>query len=105
MDDDDDDDDNVLNADSAPGGRYRRWPTWPAMAAAIPSIHCSHSTPVTRRHQLFYKNPIHTRGGSVAEWLACWTPGAEGPGFKSQSRRCRVTVTPIMPLITKQRNW
>jgi len=36
--------------------------------------------------------------------------GAEGPWFKSQSRRCRVTVlgklfTPIVPLFTKQRNW
>ena len=36
--------------------------------------------------------------------------GAEGPGFKSQPRRCRVTVlgkllTLIMPLFTKQRNW
>ena len=36
--------------------------------------------------------------------------GAEGSGFKSQSRRCRVTVlgklfTPIVPLFTKQRNW
>jgi len=35
--------------------------------------------------------------------------GAEGPGFKSQSRRCRVTVlgklfTPIEPLFTKQQN-
>ena len=35
--------------------------------------------------------------------------GAEGPGFKSQSRRCRVTVlgklfTPTVPLFTKQRN-
>jgi len=35
--------------------------------------------------------------------------GAEGPGFKSQPRRCRVTVlgklfTPIVPLFTKQ-NW
>ena len=35
--------------------------------------------------------------------------GAEGPGFKSQSRCCRVTVlgklfTPIVPLFTKQRN-
>jgi len=33
-----------------------------------------------------------------------------GPGFKSQLRRCRVTVlgklfTPIVPLFTKQRNW
>jgi len=36
--------------------------------------------------------------------------GAVGPGFKSQPRRCRVTVlgklfTHIMPLFTKQRNW
>jgi len=36
--------------------------------------------------------------------------GAEGPGFISQSRRCRVTVlgklfTPIVPLFTKQQNW
>jgi len=36
--------------------------------------------------------------------------GTEGPGFKSQSQHCRVTVlgklfTPIMPLFTKQRNW
>jgi len=35
---------------------------------------------------------------------------AEGPGFKSQPRRCRVTVlgklfTPIVPLLTKQQNW
>ena len=35
--------------------------------------------------------------------------GAEGPGFKSQSRRCRVTVlgklfTPIVPLVTMQQN-
>jgi len=36
--------------------------------------------------------------------------GAEGSGFKLQSRRCRVTVlgklfTPIVPLFTKQQNW
>ena len=36
--------------------------------------------------------------------------GAEGPGFKSKSRRCRVTVlgklfTPIVPLFTMQQNW
>jgi len=35
--------------------------------------------------------------------------GSEGPVFKSQSRRCRVTVlgklfTPIVPLFTKQQN-
>jgi len=48
--------------------------------------------------------------GSVAEWLACWTLAQKGPVFKSQSRRCRVTVlgklfTPIVRLFTKQRNW
>jgi len=36
--------------------------------------------------------------------------GVEGPGFKSQPGRCRVTVlgklfTPIVPLFTNQRNW
>jgi len=37
--------------------------------------------------------------------------GAEGPGFKSQSRRCRVITvlgklfTPIVHLFTKQQNW
>ena len=36
--------------------------------------------------------------------------GAEGPGFKSQSRRCRVTLfgklfASIVPLFTKQQNW
>ena len=36
--------------------------------------------------------------------------GAEGSGFKSQSRRCPVTVldklfTPTVPPFNKQRNW
>ena len=36
--------------------------------------------------------------------------GAEGPGFKSQPRCCRVTVlgklfTPVVPPFTEQRNW
>ena len=46
-------------------------------------------------------------GGRVVSVL---DSGALGPGFKSQPRRCRVTVlgklfTPIVPLFTKQRNW
>jgi len=52
----------------------------------------------------------HLRGGSVAEWLVCWTQPQKKPGFKSQPQHCRVTVlgklfTPIVPLFTKQRNW
>jgi len=36
--------------------------------------------------------------------------GTEGPGLKSQPRRCRIAVlrklfTPIVPLFTKQRTW
>jgi len=51
------------------------------------------------------------RDGSAAERLACWTQAQKDPGskFKSQSRRCRITVLgklfiPIMPLFTKQQN-
>jgi len=48
-------------------------------------------------------------GGSAVEWLACWTQGALGPGFKSLLQRCQLTVfgklfTPMMPLFTKQQN-
>jgi len=52
---------------------------------------------------------------SIMGWLgsravSALDSGAEGPGFKSQSRRCRLTVlgklfTPIVPLFTKQQNW
>jgi len=46
----------------------------------------------------------------VARVVSVLDSGAEGPGFKSQSRRCRVTVfgklfTPIVPLFTNQQNW
>ena len=52
---------------------------------------------------------VYFAGGSVAEWLACWTQTRKGPG-SNRLRRCRVTVlgklfTPIVPLFTKQRNW
>ena len=49
-------------------------------------------------------SPLGWLGSRVVSVL---DSGAEGPGFKSQSRRCRVTVlgklfTPIVPLFTKQ---
>ena len=51
----------------------------------------------------FFLSHIVVLGGSVAEWLACWTKAQKGPG----SNRCWVTVlgklfTPIVPLFTKQ---
>jgi len=52
-------------------------------------------------------SPLGWLGSRVVSVL---DSGAEVPGFKSQPRRCRVTVlgklfTPIVPLFTKQRNW
>jgi len=49
-------------------------------------------------------------GWLVSRVVSVLDSGAEGPGFKSQSRRCRVTFlgklfTPIVPLFTKQQNW
>jgi len=51
--------------------------------------------------------PVGWLGSRVVSVL---DSGSEGPGFKSQSRRCRVTVlgklfTPIVFLVTKQQNW
>ena len=52
----------------------------------------------------------HRCAGSSSQVVSVMDSGAEGPGFKSQPRRCRVTVlgklfTPIVPLFTKHRNW
>ena len=50
------------------------------------------------------------RGWLGSRVVSVLDSGEEGPGFKSQPRRCRVTVLgklfiPIVPLFTKQRNW
>jgi len=50
------------------------------------------------------------RGWLGSRVVSVLDSGAEGPGFKSQPRRCRVTVvgklfTPVVPLFTKQQNW
>jgi len=53
---------------------------------------------------------FYTEGWLGSRVVSVLDSGTEGPGFKSQSRRCQVTVlgklfTPIVPLFTKQRNW
>ena len=48
------------------------------------------------------------RGGSVAEWLACWTQARKGPGTNRSHDAdavLRKLFTPIVPLYTKQQNW
>ena len=45
-------------------------------------------------------------GGSVAEWLACWTQAQEGPGSnRSRDAVLGKLLTPIVPLFAKQQNW
>ena len=63
--------------------------------------------PITEPVKISHNTPSQWLGSRVASVL---DSGTEGPGFKSQSRRCRVTVlgkllTPTVPLITKQQNW
>ena len=57
-----------------------------------------------------YLNTLVLLGWLGSRVASVLDSGAEGPGFKSQPQRCRVTVlgklfTPIVPLFTKQRNW
>ena len=53
--------------------------------------------------------PCYSRKGWLgSRVVSVLDSGAEGPGFKSQPRRCRVTVlgklfSPIVSLFTKQR--
>ena len=56
------------------------------------------------------KVPTYLLGWLGSRVVSVLDSGAEGPRFKSQSRRCRVTVLgklfiPIVPLFTKQQNW
>ena len=45
-------------------------------------------------------------GGSVAEWLACWTQTQKGPGSNlSRHDVLGKLFTPIVPLFTKHQNW
>jgi len=58
----------------------------------------------------FYSSSISGCGWLSSRMVSVLDSGAEGPGFKSQSRRYRVTVLgrlfiPIVPLFTKQQNW
>jgi len=69
-----------------------------------------------RRHELTPTTKRDSRNVLTDYYLKAWlgsrvvsvlNSGAEGPGFKSQPRRCPVTVlgklfTPIVPLFTKQ---
>jgi len=58
---------------------------------AVGTPMCMHERTDEWAVQKYNATTAHPLGGSVAEWLVCWTQAQKGPGFKSQSRRCRVT--------------
>ena len=75
----------------------------------------AHQHTESRPHHSAVLRQLHWLPATCAQaWLgsrvvSVLDSGAEGPGFKSQPRRCRVTVlgkllTPIVPPFTKQRN-
>jgi len=88
------------------GPRYYTSDLRPFVCMLPTTVTRSSSCVVAIRYVLpvFMDDIIFARGGSVAEWLACWTQAQKGLGSN------RVTVlgklfTPIVHLFTKQRNW
>ena len=83
-------------------------------SSAIGRVRLSASFTLSCQNQLIF-DPDFCKQTGHEGWLgsrvvSVLESGAEGPGFKSQPWRCRVTVlgklfTPIVPLFTKQRNW
>jgi len=65
---------------------------------------------IFRAHEMFDSEflALYSRGWLGSRVVSVLDSGAEGPGLKSQSRRCRVTVlgelfTPTEPLFTKHK--
>jgi len=63
----------------------------------------------TTKYKRFYSNVLTKQGGSVAEWLACWTQ-AQNTWVQIAASMLSVTVLgklliPIVPLFTKQQSW
>jgi len=75
--------------------------------AGVTTVGCLCSDPTHRQISL---NDSYSKGWLGSRVDSVLDSGAAGPRFKSQSRRCRVTVlgklfTLIVPLFTKQENW
>jgi len=80
------------------------------------SIHRDTVTQTQRHRQTAVADWINESVSVTSVWLGSRvisvldSGAAEGPRFKSQPKRCQVTVlgklfTPTVPLFTKQRNW
>ena len=102
--------DVVLSMSSWSTAILRMSTCWRRSCRSCSSATSSADTPVNHTH---YRHSLADT--SEPQWLgsrvvSVLDSGAEGPGFKSQPRRCPVAVlgklfTPVVPLFTKQRNW
>ena len=84
----------------------------------VTSVSCNNISLLQIKY-VIHREPCDHNINSMAQVMFKMSPlaldastisGAEEPGFKSQPRRCRVTVlgklfTPIVPLFTKQQSW
>jgi len=71
-------------------------------------ISTKYATEICGNHFVIYS--IYSMCGSIGSRVVSVLDSGAGPGFKSEQRRCRLTVlgklfTPIVPLFAKQRNW
>ena len=69
-----------------------------------------HRLTCTRSHFTIRASKLDGKGWLGSRVVSVLDSGAEGPGFESQSLRCRVTVlgkllTAIVLLFTNQQNW
>ena len=90
---------------------WHLWMTWTG-AEALPSLFRSFGLRQceSNSYRLLFSLFIYCRVWLGSRVFSVLDLGTEGPGLKSQSRRCRVTVlgkllTPIVPLFAKQQNW
>jgi len=92
-----------------PSVGFRSWSRFLAVSLQMawvinPAVGCRYFPPG------LHLPPQPSRGLLTILLLSVLDSVAEGPGFKSQSRHCLVTVlgklfTPIVPLFTKQQKW
>ena len=86
------------------------WAPAPLILGYLVIYHSSHISDCRQFTDIYISEGSVAVGWLGSRVVSVLDSGAEGPGFKSQPRRCRLTVlgklfTPIVLLFTKQRNW
>jgi len=85
----------------------RHCPHVPAERRAAAPLHAERRRAANLKQSPSNSSMHHYKlGGSVAEWLACWTQARKVLGSnRSHDAVLGKLFTPVVPLFTKQRNW